>query len=307
MKIGVAIAAYEPGTTGEYVARALHKLGHEVAILSQWDFYTAFENDVCDLYLCVDSGGPLNLFESSVAMRPMSKVCFWMIDYRRGKELKNPNDLNTCRLIDNNGGWVFQAQYEDMLDCFKQQITRVSWLPLAADPQVWSDEPDRTKQYDVGFVGNVWDNTRQSVLNDLSNRFNLGFKGHGGAVMEAGASVLRQSRLGFNISSFYGTGVDFDVNMRVFETLSCGVPLVTNNVDCLGRIFGRQDFVRTYTSLAGIVPTVSSALKDDVFLASGPKARQWILDFGTYEVRMKQALTTLANNGMIDKKWGTYE
>lgn len=301
MKVGIPIAAYCEGTTGEYVVRALRQLGHEAEILSQWSFYDSFRVGEHDFYFCVDSGGPLNLFEPSIQGISMRNLCFWMIDYRRGKHLKNPSDEDTCRLILERGGIVFQSQHKDVLDSLAELNLSVIfdehiyWLPLAADPDVWSSSSSETKRYDVGFVGNVWDPARSDAL-DLIRRAGLTctFKGHGASYMEEGAELLRSARVGFNISShFYdGSSVNFDVNMRVFETLSCGIPLVTNDVPSLKLLFGNPlpKFIRTYRDVSEIPNVLISALADSEFVVSGPAARQWILDNATYVHRVKKVL-----------------
>lgn len=292
MRIGLPIAAYEQGTTGEYLKRAFVTLGHEAEILSQWQFYTAIKENQHDLYMCVDSGGALNLFESGLAHIDFSRLGFWMIDYRRGKELKNPNDAATCRYVNEKGGWIFQSQKEDYAECLTIGLERSMWLPLAADTDVWSDKPEEQKNYQIGFVGNVWDGARQSVLNEIGSRFNLLFKGHGGARMEEGAQVLRQCKIGFNISSFYGEPVAFDANMRVFETLACGVPLVTNYVESLadlGLLY--QPFVKVYRSRQEIIDKISEGLRDEAFLNSGQQARAWILENATYVHRARTILS----------------
>lgn len=305
MNIAVPIAAWEPGTTGEYVARAFRLLGHSAETISQYDFYTAFKADKYDLFFCVDSGGPLNLFEESIVSLPMHKVCFWMIDYRRGKTLKNPSDEQTCRLIDGLGGWIFQSQYEDFLDCMDKGMRNVSWLPLGADLDVWSNEPRVEKVYDVGFVGNVWDNARHSLLEWMRSAYGskLGFLGHGAARMEVGAQVLRSSKVGFNISSFYGEPIAYDVNMRVFETLACGVPLVTNKVPSLTKL-GLLDppFVRTYDSIGDVHTVLRDALHDEAFLQSGDAAREWAVERGSYKLRTEMALAVVREK-ILKPKW----
>lgn len=303
MKISIPIAAYENGTTGEYIANAFRALGHQTTMQSQWDFYTSFKNDEYDLYFCVDSGGPLNLFEFEIAKRSMQKLAFWMIDYRRGKELKNPKDSDTVRLIIQMGGTVFQSQFEDFYECMMQdKLDGVSWLPLGADTDVWSDEPKGEKVYDVAFIGNVWDGVRMEVLESLKARFGNRFAwfGHGAAYKEAGAAILRQAKIGFNVSSFYTTPVAFDVNMRVFETLSCGTPLITNSVASLQRL-GLIDvpFVKVYHSVFEIIPIVEAALQDTEFLDSGQAARDWICRNGTYQLRVRMALETLKARGAV--------
>jgi len=299
MKIAVPIAAYEEGTTGEYVARSIRRLGHVADILSQWDFYRAFENKEYDFYFCVDSGGPLNLFVDAIMTQDLRRVCFWMIDYRRGKDLKDPNDLRTCQLLQQMNGWIFQSQFEDFEDCLQNNITNCSWLPLAADQDVWSNEPVEAGDFSVGFAGNVWDGTRQRVLDAIRNRFGhrFGFFGHGSARMEEGAHLLRRAKIGFNISSFYSEPIAYDVNMRVFETLMTGTPLVTNYVPSLNKL-GLMDvpFVRVYRQEREIIPLIESCLHDEQFLISGPSAREWALRSATYDLRIKMAFETLASH-----------
>lgn len=293
MRIGVPIAAYEVGTTGEYLARAFLSMGHETEILSQWGFYTAIREKQHDLYICVDSGGALDLMTADLDNQDFSNLGFWMIDYRRGKHLKNPNDAITCKRISEKGGRIFQAQKEDATECTAQGLRNCMWLPLGADPYVWNSEPEEQKVYQIGFVGNVWDGARQSVLNDIASRFTLSFKGHGAARMEEGAKLLRQSKVGFNISSFYGESVAFDVNMRVFETLSCGLPLVTNYVDSLDSLgLLSAPFVKVYRNRQEVIDVLYSSVADDEFLKSGKAARQWILDNATYVHRAKAILST---------------
>src|SRR3989304_9214653 len=131
MNIGIPIPAYEEGTTGEYVKRAFIAKGHDAEIISQYQMYDALADKKYDLLFCVDSGGALNLAGANPKDWARYKnTAFWLIDYRRGKELKHPNDRETARLIGLYGGGVFQAQFEDVEDCFLNGINSKSWLPL---------------------------------------------------------------------------------------------------------------------------------------------------------------------------------
>ncbi len=123
-------------------------------------------------------------------------------------------------------------------------------------------------------------------------------KFHPGTTGQYVANAL--SRLGFNVNSFFGSPVSYDVNMRVFETLSCGLPIVTNYVKSLTRIFPENaPYILTYNSLESIVPTISSALGNENFLTNGNEARAFILENATYEIRMEQALIELAEQGIV--------
>lgn len=307
MKVAVVIAAYEQGTTGEYVNQAFLHLGYSSEILSQYQFYDSFKAlpQKHDLYFCVDSGGPLNLTDVDTQVMPMKNLAFWMIDFRRGKTLKNPSDWETVKIIERQGGWIFQSQFEDFRECLSSGITSCSWLPLAADLDVWQSEPEVQKSFDVGFIGNVWDGARQEILDGLRSRFSLGFPGHGGMRMQQAAQMLRSCRIGFNVSSFFGTDVAFDVNMRVYETLSCGIPLVTNYVPSLNKVFNTSEgeefpkFIRVFYSIDDAYRVVGAALRDEAFLNSGDEAREWIERGNSYQFRMQQALMSLKSNKRI--------
>lgn len=297
MKIGIPVAHFHPGNTAEYVHAALCELGHSADILTPAQFYSSLADPAFDLFFCVDSGEPLNLADARIAQLPLTRVAFWFIDYRHNKDraTRNPPDRETAHVLHQRGGWVFQSQYEDAQECLREGLTRVHWLPLAADPGVWCDIPAAPKVFHAGFVGNVWDARRRQALELILRApgLRLGFAGHGKAWKEQGAALLRRSLVGFNISSFYGEPFAFDVNMRVFETLSCGVPLFTNHVPSLARIFPAQaPFIRTYDSLDALLPKLKESLEDTTFLKSGPQAREFILQQATYTARMREVLKT---------------
>ena len=176
-------------------------------------------------------------------------------------------------------------------------VSRVSWLPLAADPEIWSDQPTEEKKFHLAFAGNVWDQGRAEALQLLLKipKLRFGFRGHGAAWKEAGAKLLRESLCGFNINSWFGTEHAFDLNMRFFETLACGVPLLTNRVPVFAELFRGQNppFVRTYETLAELPSLVEKVLIDQEFLSSGPQAREFILGGHTYVHRASAALKTL--------------
>jgi spore maturation protein CgeB len=97
--------------------------------------------------------------------------------------------------------------------------------------------------------------------------------------------------IGFNINTFFGEPYAYDINMRAFETLSCGVPLFTNDTPSLFRVFPPgTSFIRTYADLPDLLPSLLKALKDTAFMNSGAEARRWIVDNATYVHRMREVL-----------------
>jgi hypothetical protein len=294
MNIGIPVARFHPGNTGEYAQRALTALGHSATILSPQEFFAALPGKKFDYYFCVDSSEAIPLNHPSIAGRSLARVGFWFIDYRHNKNRPErvPNDFDNARALQERGGWVFQSQFEDVEDCKATGIDRVSWLPLAADQHIWTPEPVVTKEFHIGFVGNVWDVQRKRALELLlrNKELRVGFFGQGAVWKEDAAALLRKCLIGFNINTFFGQPIAYDVNMRAFETLSCGLPLFTNDVPSLKRIFPENaSFIRTYTSIADMMPRLVEAFKDQTYLNSGAEARRWILEHATYEHRMREA------------------
>jgi len=280
MKIQIPVAAYIRYNPATYLEKALRELGHN-AFITQGQ--VPEDDPSVDLYLCVDSGGPLVVQDSWA-----SRCAFWFIDSRRNcnPDVRQPDDDSQAEKIFKAGGWVFQAQYEDTLRLRDKGIDS-TWLPLAADPEVWASHPKENKLYDVAFVGNCYDPTRLEILDKLGKEFNFYWPGIEGAIMEDGAKVYRQSRVGFNISSFYGQNIAYDINMRVFEIMSCGIPLVTNYVLGLDLLpgLGNCPGVFTYQSLEEIVPTIKEALECETVYTHNS-----IVEKHTYRHRAQQIL-----------------
>lgn len=304
MRIQIPVAAYVNYNPATYVEKALKELGHD-AFITQGQ--VPEDDPSVDLFFCVDSGGPLVIQDSWA-----SKCAFWFIDSRRNcdPKVRSPDDDAQAEKIFNAGGWVFQAQYEDAVR-LKETGVHSYWLSLAADPDVWSDKPwtkeeeelliaegytlnlkalrdqREEKIYDVAFVGNCFDPVRHQVLEMLADNFNFHWPGIEKAIMEEGAKVYRQSKVGFNISSYYGQEWDYDINMRVLEIMSCNIPLVTNHVPGLEYLgIAQQQGVYMYHNLEEIVPTIQEALRRSY----AGHNRKFILDNHTYKHRMQEAL-----------------
>lgn len=296
MKIAVLVGQYHEGSTAEYVLRALAKLGYVHSLITPRDLPCESFSSY-DLYLGVDSGLPFPLRDAGV---PPGRTAFWFIDYRHNKNRieRSPTDAINAKWLAEHGGWVFQAQAEDVNDCILSGITRVSWLPLAADPEVWRHH-DMPKSFALGIAGNVWDHGRAKVLQMLAQQslFKVAIGKPGKIWKENSAKLLSSCQIGFNVSSFFGSEVAFDVNMRVFETLSCGIPLVTNWVPNLFVVVPKEpQFCRTFQQAEEVIPLITALLKDEDFLSSGAAAREFIETSATYQHRLHSALDVLGKH-----------
>ena len=295
MNILIPVAAYHEYNTAVYVEKALRQLGHQADVITQAEFYGDYPE--VDLFFCVDSAGPLDFPE-----KHLSKCAMWFIDSRHNNDpaRRKPDDDTSAKKLAGGGGWVFQAQKQDWQRNVEQGVVRSSWLPLAADPEVWCPDPDIEKAYDVGFGGNIWCETRRELLDRIARKHSLGqFLG----TPQALAGGYNASRVGFNVSSFYGGPVAYDINMRVFEVMACAIPLVTNHLRELRELGILPSFhCMTYENPDGAMAQIRLALQrsEDYRQEMGIRARQLIVDGHTYKHRMEEALEILTEAGMVE-------
>ena len=100
---------------------------------------------------------------------------------------------------------------------------RVSWLPLACDPEIHGRH-DVQKKHDISFVGNLYPGAplyerRSKLLHLLQKKYDLKIEQQ---FFEGMAESFSRARLVFNISA------RDDLNMRVFEALASGSMLLTD-------------------------------------------------------------------------------
>lgn len=120
---------------------------------------------------------------------------------------------------------VFVAQKHHVVRYQDWAWVPASWLPLAADPDVFRPAGGPLA-YDVGFVGSVLPGlheARQRLLVHLLERFERVLVARG-AFRDDAARELSSCCAVFNRS------LHEDVNMRVFEAMACGRPLVTDRL-----------------------------------------------------------------------------
>lgn len=287
MKILIPVAAFCEYNTAVYVERALEDMGHEARVITQAEFY---EDHDADLFFGVDSAGPLDFPD-----KHLGRTAMWFIDSRHNcnPDRRQPDDDANARRIHDGGGWVFQAQKKDWLRNVRTDVLRSNWLPLAADPRVWKETAGADKVYDVGFGGNVWDGVRREALARIESKWRLG---HCLGTPDQLAMGYSQSRVGFNVSSFYGSEVAYDVNMRVFEVMSCGIPLVTNHLPEFQELgILPEHHLLTYRDLDGAMSQIRLAISrgEEYRREMGQRAREIILEGHTYRHRMEEALEIL--------------
>lgn len=168
-----------------------------------------------DLIIEIDGGGYCHL--EGYKDIDIPKV-YWAINSHDSYKFK------IKKIIIHDFDYKFIAQKE-FVPLFKEIVDNVFWLPLAADPDIHK-RYNVPQIFDVGFVGSSDPRkylNRMKILNKLSKRYSvLSVEGIWGKNM---SKIYNISKIGFNMS------LAGDLNMRVFEVMSCGTMLLTDRIE----------------------------------------------------------------------------
>jgi len=220
---------YSPPTTACYYAKAFWQLGHDVRTWGPTRDLSGYREDQRyrltgphtrlpyedgwqpDVLVYIEAGD--GWWPGAPTPSDIPSVAYFIDSHSRLKE-----HLARAPYFDH----VFYA-HRQFADAFGPGA---HWLPVACDPDVhtptcWPDEPE----YDVAFVGNVYPEValyepRREALQMLAGRYKCNFVS--GVYFEDMARVYANARVVFNRSA------RGDLNMRVFEAMCSGRPLVTD-------------------------------------------------------------------------------
>lgn len=245
-------------TTGNYWLKAFRKGNHFSSIehILPRDFSDPILETEPVLYICIDDG-------IEVRMPSTWRPAIWHVS---DTHLQYAWDLEKARDFD----VVFAAQKQGCERLKEDGIENVFWLPMACDPDIHTPY-EKTKRYDLCFIGNLVGEDRRAYLSYLYHSYpNIYF---GMAFGEAMALIYSQSRIVFNCS------VRGDLNMRVFEAMACGAFLITDRAkdNGLDLLFKDGEDLVTYDN--------PKELKEKVdFYLEHPDKREEIADNGRRKV-----------------------
>lgn len=284
---------WSPYTTAAYFAKAFRALGHDVRSIGpgnetatnvvppqhryrltgphfdgEWGDWDA------DVIVWIEAGGdwiPTIPRESSVPV-----VGYFIDSHSRIARHQEAAAWFSHR-------FVAQRQYAEALGA--------TWLPVACDPDVHTPTRTEPPEYDVAFVGNTYGSApmyaeRRRVLDMLAGRYRCNFAS--GVYFEDMANVYASARVAFNVS----TGGD--LNMRVFEAMCSGRPLVTDWVEGLDDAFGGVPPCYTYGKEVDLETALEFALESAPCADSMGEWAQWHIRRGhTYAHRAAQMLAAV--------------
>lgn len=303
MNILLAYRRTQHRTVGEYLEKALRK-EHSVESfdLGKTPYWTNFYNKLpffipkgkpvyiqslirkfnksFDVILEVDGAGQYHLSGYKKLNIP---TVLWGIDH-------DPDKIKFLNYFKNDFSYIFywHKNYPPKLNkkCF--------WLSFACDPNI-NRKFDTKKIYDVVFVGNVsykYCQERIRLLKLIGEKFNL--KVFNSVYGEKMAKIYSQAKIVFNKS------ISGDLNMRVFEAMSCGSLLLTNRLQPeagLEDLFIHRKHLVLYNDETDLLEKIAYYLKHESereeIAYNGNKE---VVEKHTYEHRAKEMLKIVTGN-----------
>jgi len=152
---------------------------------------------------------------------------------------------------------VFCAQKSGAHSLHRQTGVDTQWVPLACDTR-FNKKQDIPKKYDIGFVGRDAEKfPRGRHLRLLRRKYPNSFIGT--APFLKVSEIYSASKIGFNSS------IRNDINMRIFEVMSCGCFLLTNYIkdNGLGELFRDKEHLVTYRDDREMIELADYYLRKD--------------------------------------------
>lgn len=323
-----------------YAVQALERLGHRVSWIdhslhqSSYQAFAAYRDprhrdtmqsrfaDVLSLatitHLAEDppdvvlalAQAPLNLAVLEHLRKKKFMTAMWFVE--------NYRHLTYWRQLAAGYDYWFVIQQADCVQALTRAGARqVSYLPMAADPQVHQPMTLTSAEReefgsDVSFVGAGYANRRTLLPQWLSDRWTFKLWGNEwdgadslAAVLQRGGAridtetcmkVFNATAVNVNLHSCGGEGLDPQadfVNPRTFELAACGAFQLVDDRSLFPDLFTADEMVRF--KRAEDVPSLIATWLDD---PSGRRsmaeaARQRVLRHHTYEHRMKDLLAQI--------------
>jgi GT2 family glycosyltransferase/tetratricopeptide (TPR) repeat protein/2-polyprenyl-3-methyl-5-hydroxy-6-metoxy-1,4-benzoquinol methylase len=260
-----------PETTGVYCLRALEELVEVQHFLPAQ--LEQIPRQGFDLYLRIDDG--LNDPWPTV----LHPSAWWAIDTHL--------NLDWCIAAGRMFDHVFAAQRDGAEHLRQAGIASATWLPLGCDPEIHCRQ-EVPKQFDLCFIGNLFPGPRQELLQLLQTHFPNAHVGR--SYFQDMARTYSGSRLVFNRS------IRNDINMRVFEAVSCGSLLLTNDLRDNGQEELFQDGVHlvTYRDAAELLDKAAFYLREEAIRERIAAAgREHARARHTYRHRMETLLAAI--------------
>jgi hypothetical protein len=286
MKIALVFNKDRQDTTGIYFQRVLEKSSLEFKHFPL-EGIKDLVKEKYDLYLRIDHGD--YKYDLPKEFKP---AAFLAIDTHLKKPFKK-----ICRQA-KHYDFLFATQKEGALKMSKVLRREVSWIPLACDPEIHK-RVNVEKIFDVGFVGSYGGaaSQREEALLEVKERFKDSFIGN--APYEQMSRIYSASKVGINYS------LNNDINMRIFEILSCGAMLLSSEVKDNGfeELFSEGQNLITYKDKKDMIQKIDYYLEHDTEReAIAQQGYELALSKHTYRVRLEKMFSIISQGKYAELK-----
>lgn len=243
MKLALIFNKEREDTIGRYFEDAARAMG-----LVFDHFWTSDEKIPAgyDLYLRIDHGD--YKFDIPGHLKPCA---FYAIDTHLDKPYKKIREQ--AKRYD----FMFCAQKSGAERLRRDTGIEAAWVPIACDPERHKDLGIE-RRLDIAFVGTEGKkNLRGELLKALARRYRKSFIGRADSRLMS--NIYSSAKIGFNYS------INNDINMRMFEVLSCGALLITNRVVHNGfeELFADEENVAVYGDMRDMFDKIDYFLEHD--------------------------------------------
>ena len=282
---------YIPWTTAVYWENALRRHGEVIYTGTDKEYRRSGFQEVdilsClsgawkdDVFIYIDSGRPY--FPKNIEKLPLLTACY-LIDVH----VDLPIRIEMAKFFD----IVFVAQKDYVEDFKARGLKNVWWIPFGSEPTIYQ----RLKLpflYDIGFIGHVSKDSvkRKRLLSLLSQSYQINDYRRFYSPSET-STMYSSAKIIFNCSA------RGDLNMRVFEALSCGRLLLTDSIaNGLEELFQNRRHLVVFHDEKELLKMVDYYLsKDDERERIALCGSNLVTSQHTYDHRMKKVMNILKN------------
>lgn len=272
MKLAIIFNKEREDTIGCYFERAAKRLS------IPFDHYWTKDGETIPkgygLYLRIDHGD--YKYDIPDSLRPSA---FYVVD----THLEKPYERIKRQVL--RYDYVFCAQKNGADRLNRETGVSAVWVPIGCDPEKHRDL-GLEKRFDVAFVGTeAKKNLRGELLKALARRYPNSFIGRTESALLS--NIYSSAKIGFNYS------INEDINMRMFEVLSCGALLVTNLIRGNGfdEIFSHGVNVAVYRNACELFKVVDRYLaREDEREKIAKQGHALAVSSHTYADRLKKIL-----------------
>lgn len=219
----------------EELGNTVFSVGYFSKDIVPWEGNPSFPEYVFPPDLAIPSDVPFYPLEKILELMPWKPDLIVQIDagfYLSGKSEDIPNIMFATdpHFLD----YYIQQSTVDLFfnpqpSCMKK-YTKSIFCPWAYDPNIHTADPEAEKEYDIVFIGLMYDKRKEALDALKAEGYNI-YAANAGIIYDECRTIYNKGKASFNWSS------NDDIPMRVFEGMAYGDLVITNRLTGLDELF----------------------------------------------------------------------